>query len=106
MRRRRLARASQYESDAYRELQFRLSSNARRLREEKRWSQEEAADRCAMATRLLQRVESGKVNLTLTTLARLCEGFEVDVIHLLAPPHSPMPARRRSMGVGRPTRIP
>ena len=35
-----------------------------------------------MTTRLLQRVEGEDVNATFTTLARLCEGFEVDVAQL------------------------
>jgi len=86
MRKRRAARAGQYERPAYRELQKRLAKNTRRLREAMAWSQEEAAHRSDMATRLFQRVESANVNLTLTTIARLCEGFEVDVCQLFAPP--------------------
>jgi ribosome-binding protein aMBF1 (putative translation factor) len=82
-RRRRPERAEQYESDAYRELQARLAAAVRRRREEKGWTQEEAAHRCGMTTRLLQRVEGQEVNLTFTSLARLCEGLEVDVVQLL-----------------------
>jgi transcriptional regulator with XRE-family HTH domain len=84
-RRRRPERAEQYESDAYRELQARLAAAVRRLREEKGWTQEEAAHRCAMTTRMLQRVEGQEVNFTLTSLARLCEGFEVDVVQFFRP---------------------
>ncbi|WP_395842426.1 helix-turn-helix domain-containing protein [Cystobacter fuscus] len=72
----------QYESAAYRELQARLAAAVRHLREEKGWTQEEAAHRCGMTTRLLQRVEGEDVNLTFTTLARICEGLEVDVVEL------------------------
>ncbi|MDY7229840.1 helix-turn-helix domain-containing protein [Hyalangium rubrum] len=82
-RRRRPERAEQYESAAYRDLQRRLAVAVRHLRGEKGWTQEEAAHRCGMTTRLFQRVEGEEVNLTFTTLARLCEGFEVDVVHLL-----------------------
>ena len=38
-----------------------------------------------MATFVLQTVESGRRNLSATTLARLCDGFEVDIQELLLP---------------------
>ncbi|MFY0572809.1 helix-turn-helix domain-containing protein [Archangium lansingense] len=84
-RTRRPERAEQYESASYRDLQARLAAAVRHLREEKGWTQEEAAHRCGMTTRLFQRVEGEDVNLTFTTLARLCEGFEVDVAQLFQP---------------------
>jgi len=84
-RRRRPERAEQYESATYRDLQERLAGAVRHLREEKGWTQEEGAHRCGMTTRLFQRVEGAEANLTFTTLARLCEGFEVDVVQLLKP---------------------
>ena len=85
MRRRRKERVEQYESPSYQALQGRLARNVRRLRYEKDWSQEEAAHQSAMSTRLFQRVEGREVNLTLTTLARLCDGFGVDAVELLRP---------------------
>jgi transcriptional regulator with XRE-family HTH domain len=85
-RRRRPERAEQYESAAYRELQERLAGAVRHLREEKGWTQKEEAHRRSITTRLFQRVEGSEANLTRPTLARLCEGFLVDVVHLLNPP--------------------
>lgn len=79
MRQRRSARDPQYKSEAYQLVQSRLAENVERLRSSKGWTQEEAAHRCAMATRQFQHVEHGTANVTLTTVARLCEGLEVDV---------------------------
>lgn len=90
MRPRRADRAQQYRSRAYRELLVRLATNVRRLRQAREWSQEEAAYRSGMSTRVFQRIEASDVNATFTTLARLCEGFAVDVRELL------LPAGRRS----------
>jgi transcriptional regulator with XRE-family HTH domain len=84
-RQRRPERAEQYESASYRDLQSRLAASVRHLREARGWTQEEAAHRCGMTTRLFQRVEGEDVNLTFTSLARLCDGFEVDVVQLLKP---------------------
>ncbi len=95
MRRRRTERAGQYESPTFRDLQARLASCVRRLRKRNTWTQEEAAARCEMSTPLYQRIEAGSSNFTATTLARLCDGFAVDVRKLLAPG---VRARRRPRG--------
>lgn len=82
-RRRKEERAKLYESPVYKDLQQKLSANVRSLRKAKGWTQEEAAHRCGMPVRLLQGVEAGTENVTLITLSRLVEGFEVDVVVLL-----------------------
>lgn len=94
MRRRRADRQNQYRSAVYRDLQARLAANVRALREQEGWTQEEAAERAAMATPLLQRVEAASANVTLTTLARLSRGFGSDVLQLLAPGRSVGPRLR------------
>ena len=83
-RQRRKEREDQYESPAYRRIQKRLANNLRRLRKEKGWTQEQAAQHCDMSPRLLQMVEGGDVNATLTTIARLVQGFGVDIEELVA----------------------
>lgn len=88
------SRAPQYESARYADLLARLSANVRRLRAERGWTQEETAHRCGrMSTYLFQLVESGTTNATATTLARLCDGFGLDVVALLAPVSAPRAAR-------------
>lgn len=64
-------------------MQGRLATNVRRLREERGLTQEQAADLCGMATRLLQRVEAGGSNVTFATLARFCAGFGVEASDLV-----------------------
>ncbi|MCA9605131.1 MAG: helix-turn-helix transcriptional regulator [Myxococcales bacterium] len=85
-KRRRPERKAQYESAVYQDLLARVASAVRRLRQQRAWTQEEAAHRCDMSTRLLQQVEAGTSNLTFTTLARLSAGFEVDASRLIGRP--------------------
>ena len=83
-RRAKEERRPQYRSRTYIFLQRTLAVNVRRLRSEFGWTQEEAAFECGMSPRLLQSIEAAKPNVTFTTLARLCEGFEVEAYELLA----------------------
>lgn len=59
--------------------------HVRRLRTEREWSQAQAAEKCAMTLQHYQRAEAGGMNATLTTLARLADGFGVDLSVLFAP---------------------
>lgn len=84
-RKRKAEREEQYRSPEFARLQGRLAKNLRALRREYGWTQEDAAHACSMSVRLFQGLEAGRTNATLTTLARLVEGFEVDVGQLFAP---------------------
>lgn len=64
----------------YRAVVERVASNVRRLRDARGWTQEEAAFQCGdLDVTLLRMVESGRTNVTAATIARLCDGFGVDV---------------------------
>jgi transcriptional regulator with XRE-family HTH domain len=82
-RRRKATRTPQYESAAYETWVERVAANVRRLREARGWTQEEAADMCELSRRHYQSVEAGTLNITVTTLARLTAGFDVDPIELV-----------------------
>lgn len=78
-------RAGLYARGSYRTILSRVAANTRRLREARGWTQLHAAAECSMATFMLQTVESGRRNVSATTLARLCDGFGVDIQELLLP---------------------
>ena len=46
---------------------------------------EEAAGRCEVHSRHLQKIEAGAVSPGVTTLVKIAEGFEVDLVSLLPP---------------------
>lgn len=82
-KRRKSERQPQYASPTYRALLARIARSVRAHRLARGWSQEEAADRCGMSTRLFQQVEAGASNLTMTTVARLLDGLEIEASELL-----------------------
>lgn len=49
------------------------------------WTQEQAAEAAHLDTRHYQKIEEGSVNVTISTIERLCQGFRVDVLDLFAP---------------------
>ena len=59
-----------------------LGKQIRRLRQERDWTLEEAADRADLDWKHLQKVEAGKINVTLVTLDRLACAFKVPVSEL------------------------
>jgi transcriptional regulator with XRE-family HTH domain len=60
-------------------LSARLAASLRRERKRRNWTQEQAAERCGLATRHLQKLEAGTVNVTIRTIERLCRAYGVDV---------------------------
>lgn len=77
---------ARYRSSRYAETLERVASSVRRLREARGWTQEVVAARAgSMSPRLYRLVESARTNVTLATLTRLAEAFDVDVAVLVAP---------------------
>lgn len=66
-----------------RELRRRLAASIIRLRVEKGWSQEEAADRAGLHDKHLQKIEYGTVNVTFNTVAKLAAAFGVKIEEFL-----------------------
>ncbi|MCK6685597.1 MAG: helix-turn-helix transcriptional regulator [Thermoanaerobaculia bacterium] len=64
------------------DLRLRLARGLLRERNQKGWTQEEAAEASQVHTRHYQKLESGEVNVTLGTVQRLCRAFGVDVVKL------------------------
>lgn len=95
----RLRHPELYLDPVYLDLIARLAANTRRLRAERNWTQEEAAEHCNVATVVFQTVEGGRKNFTGTVVARLCKGFGVDVRELFEP--APPLARKKP---GRPSK--
>lgn len=86
MKRRTAKRVELFQTATCQGLVARFGANVRRLREARGWTQEEAAFQAReFDPALLRTIEAGTANLTITTIARLCDGFGVDVLDLFAP---------------------
>ena len=86
------------EGPGYRSVVERVAANVRRLRQSRGWTQDEFAERCGgLDLTVLRAIENGRANLTAITVARLCEGLEVDVSEVFAEGARFIPAR-----IGRP----
>jgi transcriptional regulator with XRE-family HTH domain len=87
-RKQRDERAAQYESPLFHQMCTRLAANLYRLRAERGLTLQEIANRCGMVMQNYHELEKGRGNPTFTTLARLAEGFGVDVTDLLDDTHA------------------
>jgi transcriptional regulator with XRE-family HTH domain len=74
----------------------RLGANVRGLRHERGWTLEQAAERSSLDLKHLQKVEAGVLNLTMVTLVRIADGFNVP-LHVLFDP-SGRPGASRPAG--------
>lgn len=102
MRRRSPERIELFETATCQRLVSDFAVNVRRVREARGWTQEEAAYRSReLDPAMLRTIEAGDANLTITTIARLCDGLEVGVAELFAP--AP-PLQKRPPG--RPRKVP
>ncbi len=63
-----------------------LGARVRELREKRGWTLERAAEAMDLDLKHLQKVEAGKLNVTLVTLVRIAEGFSVPLATLFPPP--------------------
>ncbi len=78
----------------YQGLLDRVAVNTRRLRAERGWTQEDAAEACDLYVTLYRVIEGGHSNLTASTVHHICVGFGVDVAELFKPA-GPLVKRRR-----------
>jgi transcriptional regulator with XRE-family HTH domain len=65
------------------DIQARLGSNVRRLREAKGWSQEDYADRAGIHRTYVSDIERGRRNPTITVVEKLAGPFGIAVGDLL-----------------------
>lgn len=99
-RKQRDDRAAQYESEVFHAMCARLGANLHRLRIERGLTLQESANRCGMVMQNYHELEKGRGNPTFTTLARLAEGFAVDVTVLLADANANSSAALAAVMVG------
>ena len=61
-----------------------VAENLRRLRLERKWSQEVCAERCGLHRTYIGAVERGERNITLATLDAIAQALKVSPMELLA----------------------
>jgi len=60
-----------------------VATNLRRLRLQRKWSQEECAEKCGLHRTYIGAIERGERNITLTTLDRIAAAFGISAVDLL-----------------------
>jgi len=61
-----------------------VADNLKRLRIQRKWSQEECAEKCGLHRTYIGAVERGERNITLATLDTIASAFGVSAVELLA----------------------
>ena len=59
-----------------------LGLRVRALRQARKWTLEQAAEASNMDLKHLQKIEAGRLNLTLVTLVRIAQGFDEPIASL------------------------
>jgi len=74
----------------------RVGANIVRMRQARGWTLAELSERSGLFWRHLQKIESGELNATLATVAKLSTAFKVTAAAILArAPEVPRPRARR-----------
>lgn len=60
-----------------------VAANVKRLRLQRKWSQEDCAERCDLHRTYIGAVERGERNITLATLDTIADAFGVSPLELL-----------------------
>jgi transcriptional regulator with XRE-family HTH domain len=63
-------------------LQEKVGKRIQEIRIEKKISQQELASKCNFENSNMSRLEAGRANATLSTLEKVCEALEINVIEL------------------------
>lgn len=72
-----------------------LGARVRAMRHAADWTLEQAAERCDMDWKHLQKIEAGSLNVTLVTLVRLSVGFRQPLHVFFAPVETPKATKKR-----------
>lgn len=68
-----------------------FAANVQRLRRKRGWTQEDLADKVELSARYVRRLESGEVDATLRTIARVATKLGVTVAAMLRVARLPEP---------------
>lgn len=60
-----------------------LATKIRRLRNERKWSQEDLSERTGLHRTYISHIENGKREISVETLCKIAKGFDVDAADLL-----------------------
>lgn len=74
-----------------------VGAKLQRLRQSRGWTLQQASKATGVALSTLSKIEREELSPTVTTLARIAQGFSVDVPSLLADAETPGPSGRRSI---------
>jgi transcriptional regulator with XRE-family HTH domain len=76
------------QSSAYKGAVVALGLRVRALRRRRKWTLEQAAEATNLDLKHFQKIEAGKLNVTLVTVVRIAEGFGEPIESLFRKPRS------------------